>query len=334
MFQTELVLFLQSFESNFLNYFFEFWTKVGFSPGTSLFLLIILFGISFRYGFILVQAMILNGLTSLWLKEIFALPRPAHVDLNVKLIGESTPNLTPFETQGSKSFFGRLPQGVVESLRADPRGSWGFPSGHTSNAMTLGGLLFLIAKKPWLKIVSAAIVVFVPLSRMYLGRHFLADVLGGYVVGLVFILLFYFGVVKNTWLFSFLSRKPRQFHWDIKVALFFFYMCIVPFLLLLLPKINYDVVASFLGLNIGFLLVWNRGIPEDKGTILQRIARILMALIVYIVADQILKRGNAILFHPVPGLAAFIQHCLTIMLCVWSSTELSIKLNLFQRQLK
>ncbi len=332
MFQIELILFLQSFEKDFLNYFFQFWSDVGFSRWTLLFMLIFLFGVSFRYGFILIQAMLLNGLTSLWLKEVFALPRPAHVDLNVKLIGESAPNLTPLESHGAKSFFGRLPQDVVTALRTNPSGSWGFPSGHTSNAVTLGGLLFLIAKKPWVKVVSVAIVVFVSLSRMYLGRHFLADVLGGYVIGLAFVFLFYKGVVNNAWLFSFLSRKPRQLQWDIKVVLFFFYMCIFPFLLLLLPKINHEIVAVFIGLNIGFLLVWNRGIPEDTGTILQRIARIFIALVVYILADQTLERASQLLFQPAPGVVEFVLYSLTVLLCVLGSTEISIKLNLFKRQ--
>lgn len=332
MFQTELIIFLQSFETDFLNYFFQFWTQIGFSRWALLIMFCILFGISFRYGFILMQAMLLNGLTSLWLKEVFALPRPAHVDLNVKLIGESVPNMTPFESQGAKSFFGRLPQDVVASLRADPPSSWGFPSGHTSNVMTLGGLFFLIVKKPWVKVVSAAIVVFVPLSRMYLGRHFLADVLGGYVIGLAFVFLFYKGVIKNSWLFSFLTRKPQQFHWDIKVVLFFFYMCIVPFLFLLLPKINHEVVAAFLGLNIGFLLVWNRGIPDDKGTILQRSARVLIALVVYILAEQILGGAIQLLFQPIPGLVEFIRDTLTAGLFFWGATEISIKLGLFKRQ--
>jgi membrane-associated phospholipid phosphatase len=332
MFQTELILFLQSFESDFLNYFFLSWTNLGYSRWTLLFLLIILFGVNFRYGFILMQAMMLNGLTSLWLKEIIALPRPAHVDLNVKLIGESAPNLTPFEGQGAKSFFGRLPQDVVTSLRTNPPGSWGFPSGHTSNAMTLGGLLFLITKKRWIKLLSVAIVVFVPLSRMYLGRHFLGDVLGGYLIGLIFVFLIYKVALKSEWLFSFLLRKPRQLQWDRKVVLFFLYMCILPFLLLLVPKINHGVVAAFLGLNIGFLLVWNHGIPEDRGTILQRIARIVIALAVFILANQILSRSSQLLFQPTPGIVEFAKNSLTILLCIWGSTELNIKLNLFKRQ--
>ena len=332
MFQTELILFLQSFETKFLNYFFQFWTQIGFSRWALLIMFCVLFGISFRYGFILIQAMLLDGLTSLWLKEVFALPRPAHVDLNVKLIGESAPNLTHFKSQGAKSFFGRLPQDVVASLRGNPPGSWGFPSGHTSNTMTLGGLLFLIAKKPWVKVVSAAIVVFVPLSRMYLGRHFLADILGGYVIGLAFVFLFYKGVIKNSWLFSFLTRKPQQLCWNIKVVLFFFYMCIVPFLFLLLPKINHEVVAAFLGLNIGFLLVWNRGIPDDEGSILQRSARVLIALVVYILAEQIFGGAFQLLFQPIPGLVEFIKDALTAGLFFWGATEISIKLGLFKRQ--
>jgi membrane-associated phospholipid phosphatase len=332
MFQTELVLFLQSFETDFLNYFFLFWSTIGFSRWILLLLLIILFGVNFRYGFILMQAMMLNGLTSLWLKDVFALPRPAHVDLNVNLIGESVPNLTPFESQGAKSFFGRMSEDVIASLRANPPESWGFPSGHTSNAMALGGLLFLIAKKHWMKVLSVAIVVFVPLSRLYLGRHFLADVIGGYVIGLVVVFLIYKGVIKSAWLSSFLSRKPRQLHWDVKVILFFFYMCMFPFLLLLLPKINHGVVAAFVGLNCGFLLIWNHGIPEDRGTILQRIARILIALVVYMLADQTLDKASQFIFQSVPGGIDFVRISLTILLCVWGSTELNIKLNLFKRQ--
>jgi membrane-associated phospholipid phosphatase len=334
MFQTELILFLQSFETDFLNYFFLFWTNLGYVRWTLLILLVICFGVSFRYGFIMMQAMILNGLTSLWLKETLTLPRPAHVDLNVKLIGGNAPNATPFESQGARSFFGRLPQDVAESLRANPPRSWGLPSGHTSNAMTLGGLLFLIVKKRWVKVVSVAIVVFVPLSRMYLGRHFLADVLAGYVIGLTFVFIFYKGIVKNTWLSSFLSRKPRPLQWDIKVVLIFFYMCIFPLLLLIFPKINHEFIAALLGLNMGFLLVWSRGIPEDRGTILQRTARVLLALVIYIMTDQALERVGQFLFDQAPEGFVFLTIFLTVLLCFWGSTELGIKLRLFWRKSK
>jgi hypothetical protein len=169
---------------------------------------------------------------------------------------------------------------------------------------------------------------------MYLGRHFLADVLGGYVIGLVFVFLFYKGFVRNTWLSAFLSRKPEKLRWDFKIMFFFVYMCTFPFLLLILPNINHQVVAALLGLNIGFLLVWKKGIPEDKGTIWQRIARVLLALAVYLLADQVLERVSQHMFEPAPEGVVFFIGFLTILLCVWGSTELSIKLSLFQRHSK
>ena len=118
----------------------------------------------------------------------------------------------------------------------------------------------------------------------------------------------------------------------VKIVLLFLYMCIFPFLLLILPNINQDIVAALLGLNIGFLLVWWRGIPEDKGTIWQRIARSMLALAVYILADQVLERGSLLLFHPVPDGAVFVMNFLTILLCVWGSTELCIKFGMYKRR--
>lgn len=332
MFQTDLILFLQSFETDFLNHFFQFWSDVGFSRWTWFFMLVFLFGISFRYGFVLMQALMLNGLVSLWLKELFALPRPAYVDLNVKLIGGSAPNMTPFESQGAGTFFGGLPKDVVTSLRANPPGSWGFPSGHSSNATVMGGLFSLIFKKTWVRVISVAIVVLVPLSRMYLGRHFLADILGGYIVGLAFVFLFYAGVVKNDQLFSFLICKPPRLRWEIRTTLFFFYMCFFPCVLLFVPKINLEVVASLLGLNIGFLLVWNRGVPEEGGTIRQRMARVLVAIGVFMLADLTMEGASRLLFHPVPAGVAFIKNSVPVLLCVWGATELSIKFKFYKRQ--
>ncbi|MGD9345031.1 MAG: phosphatase PAP2 family protein [Candidatus Aminicenantes bacterium] len=332
MFQTELILFLQSFETDILNHFFLFWSEVGFSRWIWFFMLVFLFGVSFRYGFILMQAMLWNGLTSLWFKNIFALPRPAHVDLNVKLIGENVPNLTPFESRGAGNFFNGLPRDVVTSLRAAPPGSWGLPSGHTSNATVMGGLFFAIYRKLWIKLLAVAVVVFVPLSRMYLGRHFLADVLAGYVIGFAFVLLFYKGVIKNVWLFSFLSRRPQHLRWDSKIILLLFYMGVLPLVLLFLPKINIELVAALLGLNIGFLLVWNRGIPEDMGAIGQRIARVFLAIGVYILSDRTLDWAVQLFFEPRPAGVAFVKNSLTVLLCVWGSTELAFKLRLFQRR--
>lgn len=71
-----------------------------------------------------------------------------------------------------------------------------FPSGHATFAMALYGFFIYItwkADEHHLKnplIIFLAILIFlVGLSRLYLGVHYLSDVLGGYLVGFIWILI-------------------------------------------------------------------------------------------------------------------------------------------------
>lgn len=331
MFQTELILLLQSLETDVLNHFFQFWTAIGYSRWTTPMMLVILFGVSFRAGYIMMQAMLWNGMATLFLKDVFAIPRPSDVDMNVKLIGQDTPNTTPFDSMGAKTFFGSLPQDTVSALRENPISTWGFPSGHTSNAMTLGGLLFLLFRKSWVRVLAVAMVVFIPLSRMYLGRHFLADVLAGYIIGAFFALIFYFGVYRNEWIDRCLFKKTIPLRRDWSGILCLFYFVVLPFLLLFVPHINRTLVATFLGLNLGFLLLWMRGIPEDTGTFFQRLARILIAIAVFLGTDTLLKWMITALLSSETEPVAFIRIALTVILFLWGSTEFCIKLRLYKR---
>jgi len=332
MFQTELVLFLQSLENDFLNSFFLFWTEVGYSRWTTPLMLVILFGVSFRAGFIMMQAMIWNGMTTLFFKDIFSLPRPCDVDVNVKLIGRDVPNVSLFDSMGAKTFFGRIPQDVVSALRQNPISTWGFPSGHTSNATTLGGLLFLVYRKTWVRLIAVAMVVFIPLSRMYLGRHFLADLLGGYALGAIFVLIFYVCVFKNDWIEKNLFNTTIRNPWEWKHILCLFYLVGLPFLLVFIPHINISVAATFLGLNVGFLLVWIRGMPEDRGTVIQRLARVVTALGVFFATDFVLKKIIGALCSFENELAGFIRIVLTAVLFLWGTTEVCVKLGFYRRQ--
>jgi len=332
MFQTELILFLQSLETDVLNSFFLFWTAIGYSRWTTPMMLVILFGVSFRAGFIMMQAMLWNGMTSLFLKDVFALPRPSDVDVNVKFIGQDIPNSSPFDRMGAKTFFGGLPRDAVSALRENPISTWGFPSGHTSNAMVLGGSLFLFFRKTWVRVLAVAMIVFIPLSRMYLGRHFLADVLGGYVIGTIFVLVFYFCVYRNEWIDQCLFKKSIHLRLDRKGILCLFYVVVLPFLLLLVPHINRTIAATLLGLNLGFLLVWIRGIPEDTGTVFQRSARVSIAIAVFLGTDFLLKRMGTAMFSSETELVTFIRVALTVFLFLWGSTELCVKLHLYKRK--
>jgi len=59
----------------------------------------------------------------------------------------------------------------------------GLPSGHAQSTVVVWGFLAAKFRRTWLWIVAGLLMVFVPLSRVYLGVHFPTDVLGGCLIG-------------------------------------------------------------------------------------------------------------------------------------------------------
>ena len=64
---------------------------------------------------------------------------------------------------------------IVESARAEATG-YSFPSGHTQSSVGIFGGLARWNKTLWLRGISIALCVLVPLSRLYLGVHTPLDV--------------------------------------------------------------------------------------------------------------------------------------------------------------
>lgn len=77
---------------------------------------------------------------------------------------------------------------VVEGAK-EAAGGYSFPSGHTSMAVGTFGALAVTSKNRWMKVSYVTLAVLVTFSRMYLGVHTLADVLGGAICAIVLIVL-------------------------------------------------------------------------------------------------------------------------------------------------
>ncbi len=174
---------------------------------------------------------------------------------------------------------------VVKVLAAQPRpyqydprvlqlykaGGGGFPSGHTQNAVVVWGFLASHFRHVLAWVLAGLLILCIPLSRLYLGVHFPTDLLGGYMLGAVLLLLY-------LWL------EPTVEAWLGKKGLLW-QLCtgfIGPLLLMLLipSNLKYGILtgATLMGMGVGFALErrWVRF--ESSGKWLKRVLRFLTGL--------------------------------------------------------
>ena len=67
--------------------------------------------------------------------------------------------------------------------------SFGVPSGHSQNAVAVWGIMAVWIRKGWAWIAAVLIMFLIGLSRLYLGVHFPHDVLTGWLIGVLLLVL-------------------------------------------------------------------------------------------------------------------------------------------------
>lgn len=147
----------------------------------------------------------------------------------------------------------------------------GFPSGHTQNAVVVWGYLASHFRRvgPW--ILAGCLMLLIPLSRLYLGVHFPTDLLGGYLLGALLLLLYlWLEPIVEAWL------TEKGLAWQLCAGLLF------PLLLMtLLPgngKQGVIIAGTLMGTGIGFALErrWVRF--ESGGFWWKRVLRFLLGV--------------------------------------------------------
>ena len=118
---------------------------------------VILWCIDYSFGAMLAVFFLLSNFLNIILKDLIQQPRP--FDLN-------------------------------PSLKLSQADGYGMPSGHAQLAVTVWGAIAVRVRKTWFWIVAVVIMLLIGFSRVYLGVHFPTDVLAGWIIGAILLVIY------------------------------------------------------------------------------------------------------------------------------------------------
>ncbi|MHB8926211.1 MAG: phosphatase PAP2 family protein [Bacillota bacterium] len=110
---------------------------------------------------------------------------------------------------GLKDLFAtsRPPWTVVRNLYPESAAGYAFPSGHAQGSSVFWSYLAIQSRSRLLSVLAGVVIFLVGLSRVYLGVHWPADVLGGTALGLALSFLFsWIGGLFQGWRAAFPMR--------------------------------------------------------------------------------------------------------------------------------
>lgn len=298
-------------------------SRLGDTPVVAAIIIFITFSLNLRSGLSVLLAVFISGAAVMTLKAVFEYPRPVYLDLKVGEPGDDSPPPTLFDKGGSEQFWGLPKQEAINRVRqyhkVEDEGADGFPSGHVSTATTLSLGIALIFMPRFGVPLALGWTLLMALSRMYLGRHFLADVIGGFALGLVCFGLAYW--ISRT----FRAKKDQQAKWWTGIFLLIITACAVS-----IPYADLERFGDLAGLLIGMFVFLFVGFPMNEGSYFKRFCRFVLAMVVYVVASIAIKSSSLddIAF------GEFFGGTLIIFVTLLVSVVLGIKLGLFQENRK
>jgi membrane-associated phospholipid phosphatase len=174
---------------------------------------------------------------------------------------------------------------------------FGFPSGHAQSAASNWGLLAASLKGKWIKWLAAVIIILIGLSRVILGVHFLHDVMVGWIIGFLLLLIF---VKLESRVVNWFNKSKLEV--KLLVLIITTSLFILPSLFIVHPfnppdlppdwiikaggelhPYSYDDIlttaGAFFGLGLGITLYTRNRVYSTKGTIWKILLRYIIGLI-------------------------------------------------------
>ena len=121
------------------------------------------------------------------------------------------------------------------------------PSGHSQFSATMYGWFAVRIKRWWMFLIAIILTALVGISRVYLGVHYIGDVLIGWGVGILTVIAFYYLEQPAR---EFLSRYKQEYLL-IGIALIAFVMMLVSSVLPPPPNDNFGAIG---GVTIGYAI--------------------------------------------------------------------------------
>jgi membrane-associated phospholipid phosphatase len=250
----QVLLDIEGMRTAFLDVLFPIITDLGSEMGYIVILSLIYWCVSKPVMQGLAYAYLFTMALNTWIKDLWCIPRPDDPALEPVLERAGvTRRLQPLRHETSPSFL----------------------SGHSQGAAVSWGYMAHCFKKIWFRIVTVILITLIAFSRMYVGVHFPQDVIGGLVVGAVYLLL---------WLWAEPHVRARLARlgtgWRYALAV------LVPLVVLIVHPVEGTATSmgALIGLGIGFLLEGQTLRFTTAGRWWQRVLRGALGLAVVLVA--------------------------------------------------
>jgi membrane-associated phospholipid phosphatase len=244
------LLSMETIRSGFFDLFFVGITYLLSAPGVVATFSVVYWCFNKRIGRGVVYAMLFSMVLNQWLKDLWHIPRPydpaLEPVLNAAGIREHTTPLLLVRDQSAA-----------------------FPSGHAQGVVVLWGYLAASFRRGWLWLLSLFLILTIAFSRIYVGVHFLQDVIAGLIIGTIWLLVWLF--LENRLRLR-LSRLNRLVLYLLAVT--------TPLALLPLHPVPDTAIrlGTLSGLGVGFILEGDSLQFSPVGPWWQRLLRAVLGL--------------------------------------------------------
>jgi membrane-associated phospholipid phosphatase len=153
---TQVIVWVQAASPAWLTELAKFFTYLGYSDFFFVLLPLVYWCIHKRIGAALGGLLLLSVWLNDAIKYLFNIPRPAGPGIRVPM-PETNPS---------------------------------FPSGHAQSAITNWGYLAVRFQNRIVRVVAVVLILGISLSRIVLGVHFPEDILGGWIIGLILLVVY------------------------------------------------------------------------------------------------------------------------------------------------